>query len=85
MVRRPLALRGHSLTSHRHLSWTAGLSSKEQKIIDFQEITLDPWWMSVNSREERVTLEKLENLMLGGAVGAPETRNMSGMPAVMSL
>ena len=30
--------------------------------------------MSVSSREEREKLEKSENLMLGGAVGAPAPR-----------
>jgi hypothetical protein len=41
--------------------------------------------MSVSSRGEWEKLEKSENLMLGGAVGAPEVGNMLGMPTVMSL
>ncbi len=44
-----------------------------------------PGWMSVSSREESEVLEKSENMMLGGAVGAPEARNMLGMLVVMSL
>ena len=44
-----------------------------------------PGWMSVNSREEWEEVEKSENVMLGGAVGAPEARNMLGMLVVMSL
>ena len=41
--------------------------------------------MFVSSREEWEKLEKSENLMLGGAVGAPESRNKLGMLVVMSL
>ena len=44
-----------------------------------------PWWMSVSSREECEELEKSENLVLGGAIGAPESRNKLGMLVVMSL
>ena len=33
----------------------------------------------------REKLEKSDNLMLGGAVGAPEARDMLGMLVVMSL
>ena len=44
-----------------------------------------PGWMLVSSREEWEKLEKSENLMLGGAVGAPEARNKLGMLVVMSL
>ena len=44
-----------------------------------------PGWMLVSSREEWVKLEKSENLMRGGAVGAPEARNKLGMLVVMSL
>ena len=44
-----------------------------------------PGWMSVSSREESEELEKSENLVLRGAEGAPETRNMLGMLVVMSL
>ena len=40
-----------------------------------------PGWLSVRSREE---LEKSENLMLGGAIGAPEARNKLGTLVVMS-
>ena len=43
-----------------------------------------PGWMSIYSREECEEVEKSENLMLGGAVGAPETRNKLGMLVVMS-
>ena len=39
----------------------------------------------VSSREEWEELKKSENLMLGGAVGAPEARNMLVMLVVMSL
>ena len=38
-----------------------------------------------SSREEWEELEKSENLMLGGAIGAPEARNLLGMLVVMSL
>ena len=41
--------------------------------------------MSVSSREEWEKLEKSENLMLEGAIGAPESRNLLGMLVVMSL
>ena len=41
--------------------------------------------MSVSSRQECEKLEKSENMMLGGAVGAPEARNLLGMLVVMSL
>ena len=41
--------------------------------------------MSVSSREECEELEKSENMMLGGAIGASEARNMLGMLVVMSL
>ena len=44
-----------------------------------------PGWMLVSSREEWEKLEKSENLMLGGAIGAPEARNLLGMLVVMSL
>ena len=40
--------------------------------------------MSFGSREECEELEKSENLMLGGAVGAAEARNLLGMLVVMS-
>ena len=39
----------------------------------------------MSSREESEELEKSENLMLGGAVGVPEARNLLGMLVVMSL
>ena len=41
-----------------------------------------PGWMFESSREK---LEKSEFLMLGGATGATESRNMLGMFVVMSL
>ena len=41
--------------------------------------------MSVSSREECEELEKSENLMRGGAIGATEARNKLGMLVVMSL
>ena len=41
--------------------------------------------MSVSSCEESEELEKSENLMLGGAIGAPEARDLLGMLVVMSL
>ena len=41
--------------------------------------------MSVSSCEESEKLEKSEILMLGGAIGAPEARNLLGMLVVMSL
>ena len=41
--------------------------------------------VSVSSRNDWDKLEKSENLILGGAVGAPEARNMLGMLVVMSL
>ena len=44
-----------------------------------------PGWMLVSSREEWEKLEKSENLMRGGAVGAPEARNKLGMLVAMSL
>ena len=46
-----------------------------------------PGWMSVSSCEESERLAKSKNMMLGGAVGAPEARNMLGMliTLVMSL
>ena len=44
-----------------------------------------PGRMSVCSREECEELEKSENMMLGGAIGASEARNMLGMLVVMSL
>ena len=44
-----------------------------------------PGWVSVSSREESEELEKSENLVLRGAEGAPEARNMLGMLVVMSL
>ncbi len=44
-----------------------------------------PGWMFVSSRQACEKLEKSENLMLGGAIGAPEARNMLGMLVVMSL
>ncbi len=44
-----------------------------------------PGRMPVSSREECEKLEKSENMMLGGAVGAPEARNLLGMLVVMSL
>ena len=40
-------------------------------------------WMSVSCREECEKLEKSQNMVLGGAVGAPETRNKLGMLVVM--
>ena len=44
-----------------------------------------PGWMFVSSREEWESLEKSENMMRGGAIGAPESRNKLGMTIVMSL
>ena len=44
-----------------------------------------PGWMLVSSREELVKLEKSENLMRGGAIGAAEARNKLGMLVVMPL
>ena len=44
-----------------------------------------PGWMFVSSRQALEELEKSENRMLGGAIGAPEARNMLGMLVVMSL
>ena len=43
-----------------------------------------PGWMSVSSCEESEKLEKSENLMPGGAIGAPEARNKLGMLVVTS-
>ena len=42
-------------------------------------------WMSDSSREKWEKLEKSENIMLGGAVGATEPRNTLGMVVVISL
>ena len=44
-----------------------------------------PGWMFICSREECEEFEKSKNMMLGGAVGVPEARNMLGMLVVMSL
>ena len=41
--------------------------------------------MSVSSCEESENLEKSRNMMLGGAVGATESRNELGMLVVVSL
>ena len=41
--------------------------------------------MSVSSCEESEKLEKSKNMMLGGAVGATESRNKLEMLVVMSL
>ena len=41
--------------------------------------------MSVSSREEWEKLEKSENLTLGGAIGATESRNKLGILVVVSL
>ena len=44
-----------------------------------------PGWMLVSSWEEWEKLEKSENLTLGGAIGATESRNKLGMLVAMSL
>ena len=44
-----------------------------------------PGRMLLSSREEWEKLEKSENLTLGGAIGATESRNKLGMLVVMSL
>ena len=41
--------------------------------------------MSVSSREEWEKLEKSSNMLVVGAIGAPESRNKLGMLVVMSL
>ena len=41
--------------------------------------------MLLSLEEEWEKLEKSENLMLGGAIGATEARNKLGMFVVMSL
>ena len=43
-----------------------------------------PGWMSICSREECEEVVKSENRMQGGAIGAPEARNLLGMLVVMS-
>ena len=70
-------MRGHTAEP----PWVAGNPWKSMKIHDFGYTG----WFGCMTSARRVELEKSRNMMQGGAIGAPESRNKLGMLVVMSL